>query len=158
MIIGKKRSRFLYFSWAVVFLYFLVDDSMGIHENAGKAISEYFSIPTTFHLRGQDIGEQIVSGLFGMLMFGFVAVATVKSDRAERAKSIRLFYLILLLAFFGIFGDMLEIFFYPHGTAIWGLLEDGGEMIIMTVLLAYIFDINAARFNPSDPDLTRPSG
>ena len=150
MILATRRPRLLYISWAVLFFYLLLDDSMQIHEDVGNAISQYLNFQPMLGLRAKDFGEIIVSAISGSIIFGFIGFASLKSDATERKRSMHLFILILLLAFFGIFVDMVHIA-SPGGDDIWALVEDGGEMIIMSLLLGYIFSLKRNTGKEGDP-------
>ncbi len=140
VILAVRKPRLLYISWALLFFYLLLDDSMQVHETAGRAISEYFNFQPMFRLRPLDFGEMIVSAVSGTILFGLIAFSSLKSDTAERRVSVHMFFLILFLVFFGILIDMIHVA-SPGGHGILGLIEDGGEMVIMSVLLGYIFNL-----------------
>ncbi len=47
---------------------------------------------------------------------------------------------ILLLAFFGVFFDMVHVAI-PWGESLWGIIEDGGEMLTMSIIVWYVFNL-----------------
>jgi len=135
-----KRKHLTYFAWSLLFMYLLMDDSMRFHEIAGGYLVYHFDIQPMFNLRAQDFGELGVSAMFGFLLFALIGVAYLFSGRTAKQISKHLFILIMLLAFFGIVVDMLHAAI-PWGKSIWGLVEDGGEMLIMSIIVWYVFGL-----------------
>jgi hypothetical protein len=139
-ITAIKRSHIIYFAWSLLFMYLLLDDSLQIHENFGRYLVNYFDFHAMFYLRAQDFGELSVSMLFGFLLFTFIGISYLFSDHIAKQISKHLFILVMSVAFFGVLVDMLHIAI-PWGKSIWGLIEDGGEMLIMSIIVWYVFDL-----------------
>jgi hypothetical protein len=144
--IAIKRSHVIYFAWLSLFIYLLIDDSLQIHETFGLFLVDYFGIQPAFGLRAQDFGELSVSIFFGTLLFLFIGVAYLLSDSKAKEISKHLFVLLVFLAFFGIIVDMLHVILsgenWEQGVWMWGVIEDGGEMLIMSIIVWYIFSID----------------
>ncbi len=138
-----NKSHIIYFAWSTMFMYLFLDDSLRIHESLGEYLIHYFGFQPGFNLRAQDFGELSVSILFGLLIFLFIGGAYLFSDRTAKQISKHLFILIMSLAFFGVIVDMLHIAFSwgKWGKAIWGLIEDGGEMLVMSTIVSYVFNL-----------------
>ncbi len=145
--IAIKRVNIIYFAWFSLFIYLVLDDSLRIHEKYGEYLAHYFGLHPGFGLRGEDIGELIVSIFFGTLLFLFIGGAYLFSDCIAKQISKNLFILIMALAFFGVIVDMVHIAI-PWGKSIWGLIEDGGEMLVMSIIVWYVFDL---KFTPKEP-------
>lgn len=136
-----KKTQIIYITWSTLFMYLLLDDSLRIHERLGNYLANNFELQPTLNIRPQDFGELGISILFGSLIFIFIGWAYLFSDSIAKQISKRLFILVLSLAFFGILVDILNIAI-PWGKPIlWTLVEDGGEMIIMSIILWYVFDL-----------------
>jgi hypothetical protein len=104
------RRKPLYFVWAVLFVYFLVDDSYSIHERVGGSLTTAFGFEPALALRAQDFGELTVSMIAGVVLLGAMALAYRKSDdAAARAFTLLLLPWLGLLIFCGVFVDMLHI-------------------------------------------------
>ncbi len=146
-MIAIKRTHIIYFTWSILFMYILLDDALEIHEKLGNYLVNYFELQPRFNLRAQDFGELGVSAFFGLLLFSFIGWAYLRSDSVAKQISKHLLILILSLAFFGILVDMLHIAI-TWGEPMWGLIEDGGEMIIMSIIVWYVFDL---KFTPKPP-------
>lgn len=142
-----KRSHIIYFAWSLLFLYLLFDDSLQIHEKFGVYLANYFELHPMFHLRARDFGELIVSMLFGFLLFTFIGASYLFSDHIAKQVSKHLFILVMFVAFFGVLVDMLHIAI-PWGDTLWGLIEDGGELLVMSIIVSYVFDLKT---DPKDP-------
>ncbi len=139
LILTIKSSRVIYFSWALLFLYLLLDDSLRIHEKLGANMVDYFDFkPVPNILRAQDFGELSVSMLFGAALFSAIGVAYFFSDKLEKQISKTIFGLVMMLAFFGVLVDLLHMAI-PWWKPLFGLIEDGGEMFIVSIIVWYVF-------------------
>jgi len=140
-----KRSHIIYLTWSILFIYLLLDDSLQIHERIGAYLVDYFELQPAFNLRAQDFGELGVSILFGSLLFLFVGCAYSFSDIVARRISKHLFILVLSLAFCGVLVDTfhraIPCLQAPVGKSIRILVEDGGEMLIMSIIVVYVFNL-----------------
>ena len=136
--IAMNRKQFIFFAWSLLFMYFLFDDSCQIHEKLGSFLAHYFDFQPMFYLRAQDFGELAVSMFFGLLLFSFIGGGYLFSDSKAKQVSKYLFILVMYLAFFGVFVDMLHIAI-PWGKSIWGLIEDAGEMVVMSIIVWFVY-------------------
>jgi hypothetical protein len=137
------RLRSAHFgAWAVAFLYMLADDSLTLHEQAGEWLAQQIHLWPIGHLRPQDIGELIYLSAMGGLILVMLGVTYLRSSTAVRSYGWRLLAMLLV---FGVFSVALDVMHQMlEGTRVFGLsglLEDGGEMVVMSALLAYSFAI-----------------
>ena len=130
-----KEASLTNFSWLMVFCYVLLDDALSIHENLGLLTSSLWSF-ANLGLRPRDWGELLITATVGVVLLTPVAIAFLRASRRERRHTLVLAALLFLLAFFGIFIDMVHIWF---GGEQWGLVEDGGEMLVVSMVLYYAF-------------------
>jgi hypothetical protein len=140
VFIAIKRAQAVFFAWAMLFVYFLFDDAYRLHERLGISISEYWNLKEMLNLRPQDYGELIVTAIAGSVIFSCIGVSYCLSSDNSKTVSKVLFALVLGVVFFGVIVDMAH-YTIPWGTHIWGLLEDGGEMIMMSIIVWYVFDL-----------------
>ena len=140
LILSIKSKCLIYFSWSLLFIYLLLDDSLQIHENLGHYLVIRFDFQPMLQLRAQDFGELSVSMFFGFFLFTFIGISYLFSDKFAKRISKYLLILVLFLAFFGVLVDMLHVAI-PWGKPFFALLEDGGEMIIMSIIVWYVFDL-----------------
>lgn len=151
LILAIERRRIIYLSWSLLFMYLLFDDSLQIHERLGEYIAQYFELKPMFGLRAEDFGELGVSMLFGFLLFSFIGASYLVSDNLEKQISKRLFILVILLACFGILVDILHTAIpWDQAYEAFGLLEDGAEMIIVSFIVWFTFNLGKSQVNPSE--------
>ncbi|MGI9595868.1 MAG: hypothetical protein ACR2QK_06895 [Acidimicrobiales bacterium] len=124
----------LYPAWAAVFTYLLIDDSAEVHETAGEALGEWLGIGTRFGIEQRDLGQILVSGMAGAVLLGSVGLAYLNDRSPARRLSIQLLVLVVGLAFFGIVTDVID------AIDLFGLVEDGGEMFMLTLMLVAVFE------------------
>jgi hypothetical protein len=137
----RKTGAWEYLAWLAVFTYFLADDAFQLHENIGRTIANSLGFTAPFNLRLQDIGELTVFAIAGALLAILLAWSYWKGSQMFRNISKDLLILTAVIAFFGIFVDAAEIginlgLFIKETL---GLFDDGGEMVVVSVMLWYIF-------------------
>ncbi|TGV01586.1 hypothetical protein [Flavivirga rizhaonensis] len=135
-----EKEQIIYLVWAMFFLYVLLDDSLSLHEVYGVYLADYFNFQPKFNLRAEDFGELLIFLSIGVLFFISIIFAFFKTDLMGRLVTRNLFILILILAFFAIFVDQLHIM-VPSGKNKFAVLEDGGEMLIMSFIFIYALSL-----------------
>ncbi len=133
-----RLRRPVYFAFLFIFIYYLADDSLQIHESLGGFLTRWLDLQPAFGLRGQDFGELATWGLFGTPLLGFLAYALWRSTGLDRSIGSTLTKWFFVLAFFGGVVDMMSSFARgePAAHRIIACVEDGGEMAVITVILA----------------------
>ncbi len=131
-----------YLAWAALFGYMLADDYLMLHENIGAAAANSLGFMDRWGLRAQDFGELgfylLVGGTFCVLLL----IAYRSGSRTFRRNSIALFVLLILFACFAVAGDLLHIVLpFPALDRIFDILEDGSEMIVMSLILWYVLTL-----------------
>lgn len=135
----RKRS-FLYLSWSLLFFYLMLDDFIEIHERVGAFIGVRLAFTSVFSLRAEDLGELIVSASVGSFFLLCIAISYRFGDRASRKASRNLLIMLLALAGFGIVVDMLHIILEsPLLEPLLTLVEDGGELVVMSLIATFAF-------------------
>jgi hypothetical protein len=131
-----QSANLRYLAWSAIFCYILLDDFLMVHERVGEAIVETWQIEDQLGLRGQDIGELMVFGVAGLLLLPLLAVALYSGDQRFRRDSLLLIAGFVLYAGFAIGVDIVHIFFLETSlSSFFGLLEDGGELMLVSFLL-----------------------
>jgi len=141
VLIAKKQSAIGYVSWALLFLYLLLDDSLELHEKIGGYLVRDMTATPPLGLRTQDIGELAVTAIAGGLLSILLLWSYIKGNTLFRSITKDMLWLMLGLAIFGIGIDMLGQM-VPPGRGIYfilGIIEDGGEMIIASAMACYIY-------------------
>ncbi len=141
-ILAIKIRCIVYFFWSLLFMYLMFDDIFQIHEKFGVYLGIFFEFQPMLNLRAQDFGELTASTLNGFLLFTFIGASYLISDNKAKRISKYLFVLVMLLAFFGVVVDMLH-FAIPFGKSVLGLIEEGGEMLIMSVIVWFVYGLKS---------------
>ncbi len=143
-LLAVQKRSFLYLGWSLLFFYVLLDDALSIHEKWGDIISNKLGILPALNLAADDFGEIIVSVFFGLIFLSFIGIAYRFSDRASREISRYLIVMLFALASFGIAVDLVHeavnvVFRSRFLGSLLGLIEDGGEMVVMSIIAAFVF-------------------
>mgnify|MGYP001039594719 CR=1 FL=1 len=135
------EKSYSYFSWFLLFGFFLADDALSLHESAGEVMVNKFGFKPMFGLRAVDFGELTFVAIMGLFILIPFIVTFFKGTIKFRKRTVDLFILLALMVFFGIGFDMLHEMLGENlkvGFVI-GLIEDGGEMIVMSFIVWYIY-------------------
>ncbi len=139
----QTRSK-AFAGWMVLFAFLLVDDAAQIHESVGFWLGAQLNLPAIAGLRPDDFGELTFAALVGGLTVAMAALSFKRGGEHSRQLSRDLLCLIAVLAFFGVAVDTLHVIAYfrmPELSQLLALFEDGGEMIVISALTCYAFDI-----------------
>ncbi len=141
-LLALRKRCLLYLIWSLLFFYLLLDDSLQIHENLGTLISSKLNFSSWFNLRAQDFGELAVSISVSLFFLIFISIAYYFSDRSSRKTSRYLIMALCALALFGIVVDMIHMAVKsPSLYTLLGLIEDGGENVVMSLIVCFIFSL-----------------
>lgn len=141
-VLAVRTGVFLYGTWSLLFFYLLFDDAGEIHERLGSVITNQFAIPNMFNLRGQDFGELVVIGTVIAVFLTLIMVFYRFSDYSSRRVLKHLFMMMFALACCGILLDLVHIIASsPVLDPILMLLEDGGELVIMSFIVCYVISL-----------------
>jgi hypothetical protein len=121
--------------WAIAYGYLFVDDWFTVHERIGGPIGR--SLGRDFHT-GEMIWLTALGGIMGLMLL----VVHLRSSGEARAISGVLFGLSAALMFCGVVLDLAHgrlptMTLDPYVT----LLEDGGEIAVMSVVVAFLFAV-----------------
>jgi hypothetical protein len=153
--IAQRTRETLHLCWAAVFLLVAVDDALAIHQQFGSLLAAVVPLPPSLGLRAADLGEVTawVGGalaLVALLTFGFRGTAAV-----HREIGWYFAWLFGLLLFFGLGVDMLHSLMngaFFGASLLLELIEDGGEMVSISLACALAFAVWRATDDPvSDP-------
>jgi hypothetical protein len=135
-----------YLPWAVLYAYFLFDDMLGIHEVVGEMLVRALGYAPEMRLflglRAQDCGELSVAGMVGIFVGSVIILFYIYATDEVKKVYRNLFLLLLGFASFGIGVDALPHMFDARIVQkLLKLLEDGGEMAMMSVTLWYVYTV-----------------
>lgn len=145
-----QTRRVVFLGWILIFALLLLDDVSQLHETAGLRIAEALGFVGAFGLRPEDFGEIVVAATIGTLAVALVLITARAGEHAAHHLSADMLVLLCALAFFGVFVDAAHTVAYfeaPRLVVALTVIEDGGEMLVVSLLTAYAFDIasNAGR-------------
>ena len=135
----REHDR-LYIAWSALFFYLYADDSLRLHELGGKVVTQIAGWDgQMFGVRAQDIGELVVFGLTGGVLLGAVAAAYWWSS-SPAAKSLSRWLVggFVVFACFAVVADLAHIVLSGNARFAAGIVEDGGEMIVASILVYLI--------------------
>lgn len=153
LLIWQRTWQRIFLSLFIVFLIVLADDSLEIHERLGSSLKETLGYSHAYGLRAQDFGELTVWAAIGALCLVIFVYGYLKSSNFARGISHVFLLGIGATAIFGIGFDMFDIMvsrLWSSSFAIileFGLqvIEDGGEMIMASLMSAYAYALFLAR-------------
>lgn len=137
LYLAVRLREFPFLLLAPVFAFLLVDDAFTLHESFGGEIASRLGIQGAFGLRTQDVGEAVFIGFSALVIFIFWAMAYQSASSSVRKHLGAVGGLLFLL---GVFGGVLDAAheavarFGPTAYFLAGTLEDGGEMIVLSLL------------------------
>lgn len=152
LILGINRRNILFLILSLLFLYFLIDDSLELHERIGAFLAVNLNFQPMFGLRDVDFGELAVFLFFGLQFLLLIGAAYIHSDAFSRVVLKNLLLMLAFLAFFGVIIDMVQItVLHPVAYNILGMVDDGGELIVMSLITAYVFHLHTVEINGTYP-------
>lgn len=141
-----------YISWILVFLYFLADDSLQFHERTGRFLGELITFQPPFGLLAKDAGELIAFALFGIPLLALLIWTYHRGSPTFKRISKDLLLLVVVFAFFVVVFDLAHAILEPNlgrtVNRILTLIEDGGEMVIVSIITWYVFRVAFHRGYP----------
>lgn len=149
-------------SFTVIFAAMVADDSMELHENLGGWASSAFDLIGVTGQRGQDVGELLVWGAMAIILLPILAFGVVKTLPQDRLIGFGLAICAAILTFFAIgvdavHGPACSFLSVPYCFQLFDLIEDGGEMITQSFILAHVLTVfqNNAVSTPPKAGLLR---
>ena len=125
--------------WIPLFGYLLVDDATRFHEVYGSWVGNRLGIAPRWGLRTVDFGELIVNGTVGLVLVGIIALGLLGAAAQVRRFFLQLAGLLVLLLVFGVAVDIVHMLTEGFWWRPLGLVEDGGEMIVISLVVAHLF-------------------
>lgn len=141
-------------AWSAVFAVLLADDYLMLHERMGKVVFVTFGIP---HPYSQPFGELGWLGGVGLVLVTAVALGHRFATPGWRAASRVLVVLLGLLVLCGVVIDAVHAF-VPNvkpWNVIFIVLEDGGELLLLAVVVTFLYGLAYCGHRPDPRTLTR---
>jgi hypothetical protein len=131
----KSRAR-TYFSWVVILVYAIADDSLLIHETAGARLAKLF--PPAWGSQAPHVGELIYFAMTAVPLTLLFAYSYSQSEWKHRARSLLLLVPFGMLALFAIIFDYFHEWLHGYSRVVdfsAGMIEDGSELLCMTMVM-----------------------
>jgi hypothetical protein len=137
-----KHRRIGLLGLGLLFSYLMFDDMIQIHEKLGDVAANLFvhlPLLTLFpNMQPDDFGELLVAGLIGLVILGAISVPYLRSRGETRQVFQTIFLLLIIFLLFAVGLDFINGFFGPRIVREFiSLVEDGGEMLVMSVICWY---------------------
>lgn len=135
--IARKRPTLAILS--LIIFYMMVDNYYGIHEIAGEKI---YSTKNYF-------GELIFFIIFAIISTLLISIAIYKSETGIRNDTLSLVLALILFSFFSVGVDIVHTIassIYPLSKFAFAILEDGGEMICISLILSVSLKVGENSF------------
>jgi hypothetical protein len=133
VVIAVRDGAPVLAAWALTLAVAVADDALTLHENGGEALVDALNLPAGAY----TLAEFAVWAGMAAVLLPVLALTHRASDRSARATSWRLALLLVALIFFAAVVDVLDI---AWGA---GVFEDGGELIVSTLILVAVIDATA---------------
>ncbi len=128
----------------VGFTLLIADDAGQTHENVGLSLGERHQFAAPFGLRSKDVGELLVAGTVGLVTVVVAGAGLWLGTEQCRRISRDVGVLVIFLGVVGILVDVLHVIAYFAQSLLAQVLlvvEDGGEMVVISALTAYAFHV-----------------
>lgn len=136
--------------------FLVLTDTFELHERFGRQLADAMGLQPMLGLRARDLGELIVFGGAGLVVVPIALVGLWLASRADRRHIVRIFSLLLVVLFCGVVLDAVHILVVddPGPGDAFGIIEDGGEMLGASLLVAYLFHLWLSRGRAAEPPST----
>lgn len=137
--VSRRTGNPALLACAALFAVMLADDSLQIHERLGEVAVNAEAVGAASWANAQTLGEIAVWAVLAALLLPVMLYGFVKSTRAQWIPALRFLGLICLFVFFGGVIDALHqpVANIPYGPQLADLVEDGGEMIVASMIVAH---------------------
>lgn len=134
-------------AFAIIFGVMVADDTMELHERLGHWAVHAFGLTGVADIRRQDIGELLAWGAMGGMLLPVFALGIIRTRPEDRVIAVRFTICAALLVFFAVGVDVMHetacavLSGLPQCSHVFGLVEDGGEMIVQSLIFAHVLAV-----------------
>ncbi|SDH11477.1 hypothetical protein [Microbacterium pygmaeum] len=144
VVYARQNRDWPILGWLPLFIYFIVDDALLIHEQAGYWYSSQDWAFGLGPISAQNVGELATSALVGLALLVPLVVGYVRGTPRTKWIYRVVVALMVALLFFAVVVDavhglFMNIRLIDRGL---GFLEDLGEMVVLSVIVGVFFRIN----------------
>ena len=164
--LSRVTGHRIFFVWGCLFAFLFLDDSLRYHEHIGGVLAgvPYLDVlAQRIEVRAVDIAELLGVAPLLLAFFGGLAFFYFRETPVVRRTALVLGALLAALLFFGGVMDLVDRIATTRGSDLvrtLSLIEDGGEMLTMSAILAYTASLfwNARRhFGTASSATDRPA-
>ena len=148
--LAVRARQPLYFVWATLFLYILLDDSLMLHERVLRPSALTFlglsREDAVLGINAVDLAEDAAMALLALVILSIMLVVYHFGDRTFKKVSIGLFVLLASLALFGVVVDLVHGALrhnppyrgFSDVNRLLVIMEDGGELVVVSLILWFV--------------------
>jgi hypothetical protein len=140
----RRVREMVYIGWTLVVTFLLLDDAFQFHEQVGEWLGKQYGLPVAFGLRPDDIGELLFAGFIGGIAALLIGFGYWRGNADARIVSRDMVLMMIVLAGLGVGVDILHVITYfkaPLLAQLLLILEDGGEMLVVSAMVAYMVNV-----------------
>lgn len=148
-----RRHRLSYLLFGAAFGYLLVDDANELHENFGIWFDRAYPNMSILSATPDHVGEAIALAVCGSLVLAALVIGYLRLPRDEKPLLKPVLWLLGCFAFFVFIVDAIHAPFYGYRwytDRMFQFVEEGGEMITMSLILAYVLGVTTHLHNQTD--------
>ncbi len=140
---AAQNRAWRFASWSIMFLYFLADDCLAIHESLGALVAARVNFELPLGLEPVDFGDFVILVSAAAALAILVFAAQLGAGRNVKHAFMQLAALAAFLGLFSVAVDLLHGLLKadPLLDFMLATLEDGGEMIAASLLVWYCFKL-----------------
>ena len=153
-MIFAYRRRLIFLALAVIFILVFADNTLTIHESLGKQLQVIYGDVRFYGMHAKDLGELLVFGVYAALSISLLGLGLVWSDGVYRTYGLVAILSLCILGGFAVGIDFLHAIVGDSNRLLNGLLnliEDGGELVAISIICATAFAIRAMVHVPAVP-------
>jgi hypothetical protein len=141
LVLASFHNRsWRYLAWVPLFIYLLLDDYGRIHETVGARLAAQYQLPSIAGLHPKHTGELIVAGIIGLALLLIYQITVYHGDWQIRRFSKVMVLLMVALAVCAVGFDAINNAVSDNVQLnIFGILEDGGEMLVVSLMCWWTF-------------------
>jgi len=146
-----RHRTLIYTVFATLFGYLALDDLWRLHERIGDGVlgAQLPDLPLLgATLSGYDLGQVIYAAGVGLSALLVISLLYSRADTSVQKIARVLVYLLVALAAFGVLGNVATALTETNAFNTYiALVEEGGEHLVMSAVLGYVF-VLCARPSP----------
>lgn len=135
--VAHARRQMAYVFLSAIMAYLFADDVFCIHEQVGEFLALNYPLMTPFDIEPAHTGEALYLGAVASVFLIFLIVLFAKARSKTRIDIAAFSALLILAGAFGIVGDVAHA---AIGNKPAAMIEDGGELISVTLLSIFSVD------------------